>query len=92
MASDDIGFESGMVSIEVKPKQLGSVAVATAVAQAAAAADGALDAPLPGEAEIELVETVVEATDELWENCRYYPMIGWSSRLLPSDRCTATCL
>ena len=38
--------------------------------------------------EIEVVETVFEEVDELWENQRYYPILNWTDDLLPTDRCT----
>jgi hypothetical protein len=40
------------------------------------------------EDELVLVESSLEEEVECWENERFYPFIGWSSNLLPTDRCT----
>jgi hypothetical protein len=37
--------------------------------------------------EIIVVESSIEEEVDCWENERFYPFVGFSSRLLPTDRC-----
>ena len=61
---------------------------------------------LPGQVTLQVAEVVDEPhcltvamsadhdlieTDYVWENQRFYPVVGWSSQLLPTDRRTCTC-
>ena len=50
-----------------------------------------LDAAASADDEDELVfvEKQIEEEVDCWENERYYPFIGWSQQLLPTDRCAS---